>query len=255
MPTIDTVQTRGAWPLRRAWQRFAHRVLLRAGHHEPEAYPTASWPSCSSTSAADEVESELVEARRHRSRYVGVEEEPVSIAEGILDDETYDWAAVLEGMVRTGGAPVVVDATIADANERARTRTGIDVSHTGSAGLAGLIALRASGDADPGERVAATVHRRASPVIRERTRGGVAMRSFLGRDILSLKDFERDEFFHVFHVADELKPYARDRRNGDLLAHKSLVTAFYQPSTRTRLPRRPRCTGSEGTCSGSATRR
>jgi aspartate carbamoyltransferase catalytic subunit len=61
------------------------------------------------------------------------------------------------------------------------------------------------------------------------------MRSFLGRDILSLKDFERDEFFHVFHVADELKPFARDRRNGDLLARKSLVTAFYQPSTRTRL--------------------
>jgi aspartate carbamoyltransferase catalytic subunit len=61
------------------------------------------------------------------------------------------------------------------------------------------------------------------------------MRSFLGRDILSLKDFERDEFFHVFNVADELKPFARDRRNGDLLAQKSLVTAFYQPSTRTRL--------------------
>jgi aspartate carbamoyltransferase catalytic subunit len=61
------------------------------------------------------------------------------------------------------------------------------------------------------------------------------MRSFLGRDILSLKDFERDEFSHVFHVADELKPYARDRRNTDLLAHKTLLTAFYQPSTRTRL--------------------
>jgi aspartate carbamoyltransferase catalytic subunit len=61
------------------------------------------------------------------------------------------------------------------------------------------------------------------------------MRSFLGRDILSLKDFERDEFVHVFHVADELKPFARDRRNGDLLVEKSLVTAFYQPSTRTRL--------------------
>ena len=61
------------------------------------------------------------------------------------------------------------------------------------------------------------------------------MRSFLGRDILSLKDFERDEFFRVFEVADDLKPYARDRRNGDLLAEKTLVTAFYQPSTRTRL--------------------
>ncbi|MFU8772249.1 MAG: aspartate carbamoyltransferase [Anaerolineales bacterium] len=61
------------------------------------------------------------------------------------------------------------------------------------------------------------------------------MRSFLGRDILSLKDFERNEFFHVFEVASELEPIARSRRNDDLLAEKTLVTAFYQPSTRTRL--------------------
>jgi aspartate carbamoyltransferase catalytic subunit len=61
------------------------------------------------------------------------------------------------------------------------------------------------------------------------------MRSFLGRDILSLKEFERQEFFHVFDVADEMAPIAESRRNSDLLAEKSLVTAFYQPSTRTRL--------------------
>jgi aspartate carbamoyltransferase catalytic subunit len=61
------------------------------------------------------------------------------------------------------------------------------------------------------------------------------MRSFAGRDILSLDGFERAEFEHVFAVADELEPIARARRNTDLLAHKTLVTAFYQPSTRTRL--------------------
>lgn len=61
------------------------------------------------------------------------------------------------------------------------------------------------------------------------------MRSFLGRDILSLKDFERDEYLQVFHVADELCSYAEKRSNGDLLAKKTLLTAFYQPSTRTRL--------------------
>ncbi len=61
------------------------------------------------------------------------------------------------------------------------------------------------------------------------------MRSFNGRDILSLKGFEREEFFRVFQVGDELAPLARDRRNGDLLRHKTLVTALYQPSTRTRL--------------------
>ena len=61
------------------------------------------------------------------------------------------------------------------------------------------------------------------------------MRSFSGRDILSLKGFEREEYFRVFEVADELAPFARNRRNTDLLKDKTLVTAFYQPSTRTRL--------------------
>jgi aspartate carbamoyltransferase catalytic subunit len=61
------------------------------------------------------------------------------------------------------------------------------------------------------------------------------MRSFMGRDILSLKDFERNEFFHVLDVAESMEPIARQRRNVDLLTEKTLVTAFYQPSTRTRL--------------------
>jgi aspartate carbamoyltransferase catalytic subunit len=61
------------------------------------------------------------------------------------------------------------------------------------------------------------------------------MRSFLGRDILSLKEFERTDFDRVFEVCDELAPIARSRRNVDLLKEKTLLTAFYQPSTRTRM--------------------
>ena len=61
------------------------------------------------------------------------------------------------------------------------------------------------------------------------------MRSFAGRDILSLKDFERNEFTHVFDIARQVEPIARSRRNSDMLKEKTLVTAFYQPSTRTRL--------------------
>ena len=61
------------------------------------------------------------------------------------------------------------------------------------------------------------------------------MKSFLGRDILSLKEFERNEFFRIFDVADDLAPIAANRQNTDLLSEKTLVTAFYQPSTRTRL--------------------
>ncbi len=61
------------------------------------------------------------------------------------------------------------------------------------------------------------------------------MRSFLGRDILSLKDFERADFERVFETCDELAPIAKGRRNTDLLKDKTLLTAFYQPSTRTRM--------------------
>lgn len=61
------------------------------------------------------------------------------------------------------------------------------------------------------------------------------MRSFAGRDILSLKNFGREDYFRIFEVADQLAPFARNRQNTDLLKSKTLVTAFYQPSTRTRL--------------------
>src|SRR5512140_1565262 len=61
------------------------------------------------------------------------------------------------------------------------------------------------------------------------------MRSFAGRDILSLKDFERGEFVHVFDTAEKMEPSARARRNVDMLKEKTLVAALYQPSTRTRL--------------------
>ncbi len=129
IPRIDTVQTEGAWPLKRAFESV-------------EAYgdPAAA----------------LRYAARHRSRFMWPwETEPHSIAHGILDDETYDWLAVVEGMLATGGRPYVVgEELLARANELAREATGIDVDHTGSAGLAGVLALRAAGEIADDERVA-----------------------------------------------------------------------------------------------------
>jgi aspartate carbamoyltransferase catalytic subunit len=49
------------------------------------------------------------------------------------------------------------------------------------------------------------------------------MRIFVGRDILSHKDFKCHEFMRVFEVAEELEPIARLRRNTDLLKEKILV--------------------------------
>ena len=86
-------------------------------------------------------------AAQHRSEFMWPwENEPHSIAHGILDDETYDWLAVVEAMLATGGQPIVVDEdTLAHANALARRATGSDVDYTGSAGLAGLLDLCEAG--------------------------------------------------------------------------------------------------------------
>ena len=71
------------------------------------------------------------------------EQEPASAASGILDDETYDWVGVADALAVSGGSPVVVpEALVLEANELGRRTTGIDVDHTGTAGLAGLLAVR-----------------------------------------------------------------------------------------------------------------
>jgi threonine synthase len=82
------------------------------------------------------------------------ESEPQSIAHGILDDETYDWLAVVRGMLTTGGTPVTVDEErLVEANDLARDTIGIDADHTGSSGLAGLMELLSDGSVGAGESV------------------------------------------------------------------------------------------------------
>ena len=136
MPRVHTAQTAAAHPLERAYH------LVRGG--------------LSADPSPAEVEVAMREAAASRPAYMWPwEEEPRSIATGILDDETYDWRAVIEGMLATGGSPVVVDErTLSEANELAVEWTGIRVDPTGSAGLAGLMALRAEGLVEDDERVA-----------------------------------------------------------------------------------------------------
>ena len=56
-------------------------------------------------------------------------------------------------MADSNGSPVVVkESFVLQANEVGCRATGIDASHTGTAGLAGLLAIR--GQVQPDERVA-----------------------------------------------------------------------------------------------------
>jgi threonine synthase len=136
LPRIHTVQTTGAHPLERAYARV--RALL-----PPEPAPEA-------------IRKTMAEAAQHRSAFMQPwPQEPASVATGILDDETYDWRAVVEGMLATGGRPLVVsEDSLTQANRLAVARTGIPVDPTGSSGLAGLLEMRRSGQVGDHDRVA-----------------------------------------------------------------------------------------------------
>jgi threonine synthase len=106
LPRIHAVQTLAS-PLKRAWDRI--RDVDQAILHRSEVM----WPW----------------EPPHRS-----------VASGILDDETYDWAAVIRGMKRSRGEPIVVsEERLLEANRIASSATQIVSSPTGSAGFAGLL--------------------------------------------------------------------------------------------------------------------
>jgi aspartate carbamoyltransferase catalytic subunit len=56
---------------------------------------------------------------------------------------------------------------------------------------------------------------------------------FTRRDIISLRDFTRDEVDYVLETARTMEPIAKV--GSDLLQSKILATLFFEPSTRTRL--------------------
>lgn len=154
-PKLHPVQTQGAYPLARAYERIARGMVRALGTSEGD-WDEADASDCAVLQRA----SRAAHIARHwqdpaiqgvYARAVGDrssvmwpwEDAPHSIAHGILDDETYDWVVLLRHTFSSGGYPIVVtEADLEQANALAHATTGIPVCPTGSAGLAGLIALR-----------------------------------------------------------------------------------------------------------------
>ena len=112
-PKVHAVQTEGCAPLARA---FLIAQKTGGAHNAGSRWSQCMWPW---------------------------ETTPVSIADGILDDETYDWIGACNAMVDSGGYPVVAsEAQVHESFELAHRVTNVDVSPTGAAGLAGLLAIR-----------------------------------------------------------------------------------------------------------------
>lgn len=56
---------------------------------------------------------------------------------------------------------------------------------------------------------------------------------FEGRDIISIKDFSREEIDYILKIAQAMEPVAV--KGSDMLRGRILATLFFEPSTRTRL--------------------
>jgi len=59
------------------------------------------------------------------------------------------------------------------------------------------------------------------------------LRSLRGRDIVSIRDFTREELDYILSATDSIESNAK--QHPDLLRGKTLATLFFEPSTRTRL--------------------
>jgi len=73
---------------------------------------------------------------------------------------------------------------------------------------------------------------------------------FAGRDVVSIKDFSRDEIDYVLKMTDSVEPMAR--KGSHTLDGKIMATLFFEPSTRTRLSFESAMYRSGGNCVGFA---
>ena len=56
---------------------------------------------------------------------------------------------------------------------------------------------------------------------------------FLGRSVISIKDFTREDIEYILSIADSMEPIAR--KGSEVLKGKIMAALFFEPSTRTRL--------------------
>jgi len=119
---LDTLQAQGCAPLARAWWRARDAGISGSGYAGRWAQLMTPWA------------------------------DPHSSADGILDDETYDWLADVAVMEASGGRPLVAPEEAIEQATAIAATTGIPVSPTGAAGVAGLLVR--DGRPRAGEQVA-----------------------------------------------------------------------------------------------------
>ena len=126
-PSLIAVQVEGCAPLARAFNRVADAEDPVAALGDADGVHMWPWDS------------------------------PRSVATGILDDEAYDWRAVVRDMLLgpvPGGPVVTTEADLLEAHRLVHAHTGVLADPTGTAGLAGLLTARRDGCVQHDEEVA-----------------------------------------------------------------------------------------------------
>jgi threonine synthase len=178
-PAVHVVQPEGGFPFVRAYYLALEAIAAQNGLDLPLLYDRRDRPETALfrlirryREASDPirriigfiqnnfttglVQRPLEQIRKQRNRFMWPWDgpSPKSAAEGILDDETYDWYFLLVEMLKTGGIAAVADETdIRLAHLLSRRHTQIAVSATGTAGVAGLLRLYKDGFLAPGKTV------------------------------------------------------------------------------------------------------
>jgi threonine dehydratase len=130
----------------------AFASCVGAGLGPATALHAVQMEGCAPLVRAWDLAADVPDPEHHWAELMTPWNDPHSIADGILDDETYDWLGVVAAMRASRGAPVVArERDVVEAHELAH-RAGFRASHTGVAGLAGLLATRELWS--PGERIA-----------------------------------------------------------------------------------------------------
>ncbi len=62
----------------------------------------------------------------------------------------------------------------------------------------------------------------------------IMLRSFIGRDVISIREFSLDELVYIVRTAQEIKTNWRNKEYAHLLDGVRIGYAFFEPSTRTR---------------------
>jgi threonine synthase len=163
LPPIYCVQPDACAPLRRAWAAVANRALTALGDDlradvsadlmvGPEVLTNdaAIAVRLVQPDAQEALAAALQYAVSNRPSHMWAWETPgATVAGAIVDDETYDWFSLVGAMLCTGGFPITVnDEQLLEGNRLSES----DADESGTAGVAGIVALKQAGLVPRNER-------------------------------------------------------------------------------------------------------